>query len=72
MSEKLDPITNFLAAHRQTLSKTEQDKLKDRVRHRKSYAQKTTHNWKEHHAETANPGLGNLLRQGVQPVEDDD
>lgn len=47
MSEKPDPITNFLVAHRQTLSKTEQDKLKDRVRHRKSYAQKTTHNWKD-------------------------
>ena len=47
MSELPDPIGAFLSAHKQTLSKTEEAKLKDRIRHRKSYAKKTNAQWKE-------------------------
>ena len=47
MSELPDPIGAFLSAHKQTLSKTEEAKLKDRIRHRKAYAKKTNANWKE-------------------------
>ena len=49
MSELPDPIGAFLSAHKQTLSKTEEVKLKDRIRHRKAYAKKTNANWKEEH-----------------------
>lgn len=47
MSDKLDPITSFLNAHKKTLSKAEDYKLKDRIRHRKAYAKKTQLPWKE-------------------------
>ena len=62
MSELPDPIGAFLTAHKQTLSKTEELKLKDRIRHRKSYAQKTSNaKWKEDHDKTGDPRSGNLL-----------
>jgi hypothetical protein len=47
MSDKPDPITNFLNAHKKPLTKDEEFKLKDRLRHRKSYAKKTQLPWKD-------------------------
>ena len=40
-------LQEFLNAHKKPLTEEEQRKLKDRERHRKSYAEKHQWNWKE-------------------------
>ena len=47
MSDKPNPIGDFLTAHKKPLTKDEESKLKDRIRHRKSYAKKTQLPWRE-------------------------
>lgn len=62
MSELPDPIGAFLTAHKMTLSKAEEEKLKDRIRHRKAYVQKTSNaKWKEDHAKNGDVGPRDVL-----------
>jgi hypothetical protein len=69
-SDKPDPITNFLQAHKKPLTKEEQAALKAKERKRRVRAQAANLNWKNNDT-PMHDRPRDVLQSGVQPDQAD-